>query len=66
MNSHFRSSGTCLGLVLFAAFFVQAQPPGGSNDDAWAELPAKSKKNPALPADNFKFVPPKGADVVGS
>ena len=26
----------------------------------------KFEKNPALPADNFKFVPPKGADVVGS
>ena len=26
---------------------------------------SKFEKNPALPADNFKFTPPKGADVVG-
>ena len=26
---------------------------------------SKFEKNPALPADNFTFVPPKGADVVG-
>ena len=26
---------------------------------------AKFEKNPSLPADNFKFTPPKGADVVG-
>ena len=26
---------------------------------------AKFEKNPTLPADNFQFTPPKGADVVG-
>ena len=26
---------------------------------------ARFEKNPSLPADNFKFTPPKGADVVG-
>ena len=50
MSNHFRSCGTCLGLVLFAALVAQAQPPGRSDDDAWAKLPAKSKKNPVLPA----------------
>ncbi len=46
MSNHFRSCGTCLGLVLVA----HAKSPTTPDDEAWAKLPAKSKKNPALPA----------------
>ncbi|MEP6702667.1 MAG: outer-membrane lipoprotein carrier protein LolA, partial [Betaproteobacteria bacterium] len=27
---------------------------------------SKLEKNPQLPADTFKFTPPKGADVIGN